>query len=134
MLRLSFALVFILLIHLVPLPANAGTQTIDFTPGVIAAALERGETVFVDYSASWCSVCARQGRAIDKIRSGDPKFNEAITFVKVDWNTYQSKDVVKSRNIPRRSTLILLRGDMELGRLIAQIDEAQIKRLMEKAF
>lgn len=36
------------------------------------------------------------------------------------------------RSIPRRSTLIVLRGDEELGRIVAGTSEAQIKGLMDK--
>jgi len=54
-----------------------------------------------------------------------------MTFVKVDWDTYKDHEVTIFRGIPRRSTLIVLRGEDELGRIIAQTSEAQIKTLMD---
>jgi hypothetical protein len=36
------------------------------------------------------------------------------------------------RGIPRRSTLIVLRGEDELGRIVAGTSESQIKGLMDK--
>ena len=44
-----------------PVMAHAA-QFVDYQPGVIQAALAEGRTVFVDYSADWCSTCKRQER------------------------------------------------------------------------
>lgn len=114
-----------------PLAAFA-ESFVDYTPGVIETALAEGKTVFVDYSATWCGTCKRQERVINSIRAKDPAYDEAMTFVKVDWDTYKSDEVTTQRRIPRRSTLLVLRGDEELGRVVAGISEAQIKELMNK--
>lgn len=105
---------------------------VSYTPGMIDAALADGKTVFVDYSATWCSTCKRQERVINALRSANPAYDQAMTFVKVDWDTYKSDDVTVSRGIPRRSTLLVLRGDDELGRIIAGTSQDQIKALMDK--
>jgi len=109
----------------------AGEGTLDYTPGLIKEKLAAGETVFVDYAATWCSTCKRQERVIDELRASNPAFDEKITFVKVDWDMFGSHEVTKSRNIPRRSTLILLRGDKELGRIIAGTSSDDIQALLE---
>lgn len=113
-------------------PLRASADIIDYSPGLIETALAEGKTVFVDYSATWCTTCARQARVIDAIRTADPSYDAAMTFVKVDWDTYKQHDVTVFRNIPRRSTLIVLRGEEELGRIVAGTSEAQIKALMDK--
>ncbi|MFK7762689.1 MAG: thioredoxin family protein [Roseobacter sp.] len=117
-------------VALTPLPAFAA-EFVDYTPGIIEAALEDGKTVFVDYSATWCGTCKRQERVIQSLRSADPSYDTAMTFVKVDWDTYKEHEVTVFRGIPRRSTLIVLRGEEELGRLVAGTSEAQIKTLMD---
>ncbi|MEM6383160.1 MAG: thioredoxin family protein [Pseudomonadota bacterium] len=113
------------------LPTTANASFTSYTPGAIDAALAAGQTVFVDYSASWCPTCARQERVINALREQNPAYDRAMTFIKVDWDTYRRHEVTTSRNIPRRSTLVLLRGDAELGRLVAGTGEAQIKALMD---
>ncbi len=115
---------------LAPLNAQAA-NFVDYTPGVIEAALAEGKTVFVDYSATWCGTCKRQERVINALRAADPSYDAAMTFVKVDWDTYKADDVTVFRGIPRRSTLIVLRGEDELGRVVAGTSEAQIKALMD---
>ena len=104
----------------------------DYTPGLIKKELKAGKTLLVDYAAAWCSTCAAQERTIKKLRSENPAYNKNISFIRVDWDTYRSHQVTTSRNIPRRSTLILLRGDEELGRLVAATGKAQIKGLLDK--
>jgi len=55
-----------------------------------------------------------------------------MLFVRVDWDKYKSHEVSVFREIPRRSTLIVLHGDDELGRLVAETRENEIKALMDK--
>ncbi|MFK7835717.1 MAG: thioredoxin family protein [Sulfitobacter sp.] len=114
----------------VPAFANAA-QFIDYTPGAIQTALDAGKTVLVDYSATWCGTCKRQARVINALRAADPVYDEKLTFIKVDWDTYKSHEVTIFREIPRRSTLIVLRGEEELGRVVAGTSESQIKALMD---
>jgi hypothetical protein len=115
------------------LPASAfAAGFVDYTPGLIKSELDAGKTVFVDFSAVWCSTCARQERVINALRGQNAAYDKAMTFIKVDWDQYGRHDVSKSRAIPRRSTLILLRGDEELGRIVAGTAESQIQGLMDR--
>jgi len=66
---------------------------VDYTPGLIQSELDAGNTVFVDYSAEWCTTCARQERVISALRDANPAYGEAMTFIKVDWDTYARDDV-----------------------------------------
>lgn len=105
--------------------------SLDYQPGLIQTALGEGKTVFVDYSAAWCGTCARQERVVNQLRDGNPAYDANIIFVRVDWDDFKRHEVTTSRNIPRRSTLLVLRGDQELGRVVAGTSEADIKALMD---
>lgn len=133
MIKKSYLSLMFFVLALTALPVTAATGSVDYEPGVIKQALAKGKTVFVDYAAVWCGTCKRQERVIEKLRSENPAYDAAITFVRVDWDIYQSEDVRTSRKIPRRSTLLLLKGDKELGRIVAGTSVAQIKALMDKA-
>lgn len=113
------------------LAVAGGAGTVDYTPGLIKEMLAAGETVFVDYSAKWCGTCKRQERAVGAIRAANKDFDANMSFVRVDWDQYSSHEVASSRNIPRRSTLIVLRGEEELGRIVAGTGIDEIKALME---
>jgi thioredoxin 1 len=115
---------------LAPLTAMAADY-VPYTPNLIKKALAEGKTVFVDYSATWCGTCKRQERVINALRKENPNYDNAMVFVKVDWDDFSKHEVTKSRSIPRRSTLIVLRGDAELGRVVAGTSESDIKALLD---
>lgn len=112
-------------------PSLVTAASVEYTPGLIKQALAEGKTVFVDYAAVWCSTCKRQERLINQLRERNPIYDQHITFVRVDWDVYSDHEVTESRNIPRRSTLLVLNGEEELGRIVAGTDINEIKKLMD---
>lgn len=110
----------------------------DYTPGLVQQHLAAGKTVFVDFKASWCSTCAAQDRVIGALRSENPAYNQNVVFVNVDWDQYGNGALAQALNIPRRSTLVVLKQNgagqiQELGRIVAGTSRAQIKGLMDTA-
>lgn len=119
-------------IALVPLAARAADM-LDYAPGLPEARLDAGETVFIDVSAPWCGTCRAQGRAIDALRAANPAYDEAITFIRMDWDTFGRSDFARSLGVQRRSTLILMRGDEVLGTIVADTRQDSIQALMDLA-
>ena len=113
-----------------PLAAHAA---VEYTPELLQAELAAGKTVFLDFKASWCSTCAAQERVINALLADDPAYAKAITFINVDWDQWGEGDLVRQLNIPRRSTLVVLKGDQELGRIVAGTAKEEIKALMDLA-
>ncbi len=113
-----------------PIVAHAAT---DYSPDLLKAELAAGKTVFLDFKASWCSTCAAQERVIEALKAEDPAYETVITFINVDWDLWGEGDLVGQLNIPRRSTLVVLKGDQELGRIVAGTAKAEIKALMDLA-
>lgn len=118
-------------VALVPLATRAAVM--DYTPGLVQQRLAAGDTVFVDFKASWCTTCAAQERVINALRAENPAYDEAVTFINVDWDQYRNSDLVAALNIPRRSTLVVLKGQSELGRIVAGTSRSVIKDLMDTA-
>lgn len=116
------------------LPAHAGFATgVDYTEGMVDDLLAQGRTVFVDFSAIWCSTCRAQANVIISLKQENPAYDQAIAFVSVDWDTYGNGALSRRLNIPRRSTLVVLKGDRELGRIVAGTSRTEIKALMDTA-
>lgn len=105
----------------------------DYTPGLVKKRLAAGDTVFLDFKASWCSTCKAQERVIDALKKANPAYDANIVFIAVDWDQYGNSDLVKDMRIPRRSTLVAIKGDKELGRIVAGTSKSQIKALMDSA-
>lgn len=118
---------------LLPLSASPLFAGISYKPGLVDAELAKGNTVFLDFTASWCSTCARQARVINQLKSENAAYENAMTFIDVDWDEYRRADLTRRLRVPRRSTLIALKGDAEIGRIVAGTSEAEIKALMDAA-
>ncbi len=117
----------------IALPSLAQAYATDYMPGAVKAALANGDTVFLDFKASWCTTCAAQERVIQSLVSDNPLYAEQVKFFNVDWDQYARADLTKELRIPRRSTLVVLKGNEELGRIVAQTSESAIKDLMDTA-
>lgn len=111
----------------------AWAEPLDYTEGLAKAHLAKGEVVFLDFKADWCSTCAAQERAITALMAENPEYAEKITFINVDWDQFGRSDLVKELRIPRRSTLVALQGDVEIGRIVADTKKSTIKALMDQA-
>lgn len=119
-------------LSLVPLVARAGEAT-PYTPGAAEAAMDAGKTVVLDFWASWCSTCAAQERVLAALKAENPAYEQNIVFFVVDWDVHGKGDLSKSLNIPRRSTLVALKGRQELGRIVAGTSKEDIKALLDMA-
>ena len=117
---------------LTPLMAQAAAQTLEFKQnGDVQKLLDAGKTVFVDFYTTWCSTCQSQERSIEALRKKYPEYDKAMVFIKVDWDFFSRADVAVKYKIPRRSTLLVLRGNKELGRIVAGTSRNKIKALMD---
>ncbi|MFZ5749718.1 MAG: thioredoxin family protein [Pseudomonadota bacterium] len=117
---------------ILPLPALAEDRVF-YTPGLAEEAMAAGKVVFLDFWTNWCSTCAAQDRVIAELRAANPAYDAAITFITVDWDQYADGELAKSLKIPRRSTLVALKGWTEIGRIVAGTAKAEIQALMDAA-
>ncbi|MBY6162271.1 thioredoxin family protein [Mameliella alba] len=115
------------------LPLAATAAPLAYTPGLVTKHLNKGDTVFLDFKASWCTTCAAQERVLKALKDADASYEANVTFIDVDWDDPASASLIKSLKIPRRSTLVVLKDDQELGRIVAQTSRASIKGLMDTA-
>jgi thioredoxin 1 len=125
-LALSASLTFL------PFATRAGEATL-YTPGAAEAAMDAGKTVLLDFWASWCSTCAAQARVLAALKAENPAYEQNIVFFVVDWDAHGTGDLSKSLKIPRRSTLVALKGRQELGRIVAGTSQEDIKALLDMA-
>ncbi len=113
-----------------PVFAASGVQ---YKPGLVDSELAAGKTVFVDFYTDWCTTCRAQQKTISALKQENPAYERAISFVSVNWDDHANGPLARRLEIPRRSTLVVLRGDEELGRIVAGTRRDDIKALMDTA-
>lgn len=112
-----------------PLSALEATN---YTAATYKAMQASGQPFLVDFHATWCSTCAAQERVLDKLRDANADYR-SIPVIIVDWDVHSRGPLVAELRIPRRSTLVIMQGENELGRLVAQTGESVIAELLDKA-
>lgn len=107
-------------------------EVIDYTGPELESLAQSGNPYLIDFYATWCSTCAAQQRVLDTLQAESTTY-AAIPILRVDWDTYGNSDLARDLAIPRRSTLVLMRGNTELGRLVAETRKEQISALLDLA-
>lgn len=114
-------------------PSAALAKPMNYRPNLEKELLAEGKTVFMDFKADWCGTCKAQERVLNRLKEENPAYEAHIAFVNVDWDIYGRSTLVQKMKIPRRSTLVVLKGKQELGRLVADTKEKSIRALMDTA-
>lgn len=107
-------------------------DTLAYSPGVLATLQASGKPFLIDFFATWCTTCAAQERVLDELK-GESAAYEAVPILRVDWDVYGDGELSRQLAIPRRSTLVVMSGTQELGRLVAETRKDQIAGLLDLA-
>ena len=100
-----------------------------FSPASLADAQKSGKAVLVEVAAPWCPTCRAQQPILGKLLSTD-KFK---AFVKLDVDFDSQKAELRQLNARQQSTLIVFKGDKEVGRSVGDTNPASIEALLAKA-
>ncbi|WP_293441364.1 thioredoxin family protein [Planktotalea sp.] len=113
--------------------APALASAVNYVPGLLKKHQAAGDTVFLDFTASWCGTCRAQGRVLESLKAENPAYDQNIVFIDVDWDTYGNSVMADRLKIPRRSTLVAMKSKKEIGRIIADTSKRNIKKLVDAA-
>ena len=110
-------------------PPALAVQGTKFVPAALSEAQKAGKAILIEVSAPWCPTCKAQAPILGKLLSTD-KFKG---FVKLDVDFDSQKPDLKQLNARQQSTLIVFKGDKEVGRSVGDTDPASIEALLAKA-
>ena len=92
------------------------------------AAQLAGKPIVVEIHADWCTECKAQNRILNKLSDQAPY--KALVRLRVDYD--KQKDAVKDFKAKTQSTLVVFKGDKELGRAAGITSEDKIRALVDK--
>jgi thioredoxin 1 len=99
-----------------------------FEQAEFEAAQAAGKPILLHVVAEWCETCHAQKEVVEKLEA-DQKFRDYSIYM-IDFDT--EKDIMRSFGATSRSTMIVFKGETEMGRLVGDTSESAIRALMEK--
>ena len=100
-----------------------------FDPAAFQAAQAAGKPILVEVTAPWCPVCRAQKPILSELKR-KPEFGSLVVF-EVDFDS--RKDVLRTMNVQKQSTLITYKGKSETGRSTGDTNAASIEALLKRA-
>lgn len=98
-----------------------------FTQSEYDAALKSGQTIVVDFHASWCPTCRKQTPILNEI-VGMPEYSKVVAL-KADYD--KETELKKALNINKQSTIVVFKAGKEVGRSTGVTDKAELKKLID---
>ncbi len=99
-----------------------------FNAQAFQAAQTAGKTILIDVTASWCPTCRQQKPIIQAVEKEMP----SLVVYEVDFDA--AKDVLRRFRVQAQSTLIVFKGEKEVGRSTGDTDPTRIRDLVAKGF
>ena len=112
--------------------ACSGASAMDkkpFDQKAFDAAQAAGTPILIEVHAPWCPVCKAQTPILAKL-ADDARFKNLVRFG-VDFDS--QKDLLKTFNVQKQSTLIVFKGRQEAGRSTGDSNAASIEALLAKS-
>lgn len=100
-----------------------------FDQAAFDAAQAAGKPILVEVTAPWCPVCKAQAPVLSKLRE-DAKHKDLISF-NIDFDS--QKDLLKKFGVQKQSTLIVFKGQQEVGRSTGVTDPQALTALVGKS-
>lgn len=98
-----------------------------FTADAFAAAQKAGKGVIVHVYAPWCPTCRAQEPILHKLEADHP----TVEAFRVDFDG--QKDAVRALKATSQSTIIVFKGEKEVGRSVGETDAGAIGKLVAKS-
>lgn len=100
-----------------------------FDPAAFAAAQNAGHSILVEVHAVWCHICWSQQAVLTELEKS-PSFKKVVAFT-IDYDSDES--ALKQLNVQKQSTLIVFKGNNEVGRSVGDTNGKSIEALLARA-
>lgn len=109
--------------------ARAAVVRQPFTPEAFAAAQAAGRPILVEVGAPWCPICRIQKIVLGPLLA-QARFQD-ILVLEIDFD--RQKDALRQVNARITSTLIIYRGEDEMGRSLGDTNPESVESLLTMA-
>jgi thioredoxin 1 len=99
-----------------------------YSAATLAAAQKANKPVVLQFRADWCPTCRAQDKVLESLKA-EPGLN--LTVLAVNYDT--EKDLKKQFNVRTQSTLVMLHGLQERGRVLNATSPEAIRAALKTA-
>lgn len=99
-----------------------------YTPAALAAAQKADKPIALHFRADWCPTCRAQDKVLETLKA-EPGL--PITVLSANYDT--EKDLKQRFTIRAQSTLVMLRGQKEVGRSIGETTATGLRNALKSA-
>ncbi|WP_299619472.1 thioredoxin family protein [uncultured Tateyamaria sp.] len=103
-----------------------------FSPATWNGLKDTGQTVILNYRASWSLTCQIKADLIAEALADTPAYGQ-LTFVDVDWDTFGHSQMTERLKVTRRSTLLVMKNGSEVARLVNEPYDRKVRALLDAA-
>ncbi len=90
------------------------------------------DRLVLNFRAAWSLTCQIKADLLANILTSSPQYR-ALTFVDVDWDTFGPSQWTERLGVQRNSTLIAMKDEKEIARLVNEPYERALRRLLDTA-
>mgnify|MGYP000095953722 CR=1 FL=1 len=105
----------------------ASAELEPYSQEVYKKAMAEGKSVVLDFHASWCPTCWKQGPALNEILKM-PEF-KSIVALKADYDS--EKELKSELKISKQATVVVFKSGKEVGRSTGVTAKEELKKLIE---
>lgn len=125
----SFLLTTCLVLTSIIFTSTAFADPTPYTQAGFDQLQKEGKSILVAVHAPWCPTCRAQAPIINELLK--KKEYQAIIVLRVDFDG--QKEVLKTFNVSKQSTLIVFKGAKEMARSTGDTSATSIEKLLQKA-
>ena len=126
MLQVVMKKLFISLLLLVCLSANAVEKKTNFSEEIFENAKASGKTVVVNSYEVWRGTCSKQTKILDQAEK------EFADIVFLSYEQSKNKGIAQKLGIKFWTTIVVYKGNDEVARIIGQTDKETIYSAIQK--
>jgi hypothetical protein len=115
-----------------PQAAAAGYEAIPYRWGMGTDLRQSDQTVIWNFRSSWSLTCQIKEELLAGLKTRNPEYRK-LTFIDVDFDTYGPSQWVERLKVERRSTLVAMKGGVEIARVENEPYEEPLRRLLDTA-
>ncbi|HIF61789.1 MAG TPA: thioredoxin [Candidatus Pelagibacter sp.] len=118
--------IFFILILIFIVPAEAVEKKTNFTEEIFENAKASGKTIVINSYEVWCGTCSKQTKILDQ---AEKEFKDIIFL---SYEQSKNKDIAQKLKVEYWTTIVVYKGNKEVGRIMGQTDKKIIYSIIEK--